>query len=148
MPDLRGNILARMQRWLMGWSFVCPKNPLGPEWVDAAGLYQCSTCGKRHRAAETGLPAKRIGAPAIIKDKVAKHFDYACGRWITSESQRRRIYDKMGLVRRSMAENRRHHPTNTSRKQNVAITFAGQKDHRSAPEKHQTFKRLAGDSNA
>lgn len=132
----------------MGWSFICPKNPLEPEWVGGAGLYACSTCGKRHRAVETGAPAKQAGSPVIFKDKVAKHFDYACGRWINSESQRRRIYDKMGLVRRSMAENRRTHPTNTSPKVNSAITYGGQTDHRSAAEKHQTFKRLAGDSNA
>ena len=121
----------------MGWSFVCPKNPLEPEWVDGAGLYRCSTCNKRHRAVETGAPKMQPGIPAVTKDKVRKHFDWACCEWISSESQRKKIYDKMGLQRTSMAEYRRKWPTNTPRKVNSLISVPGEKDRRSTAERQQ-----------
>ena len=117
----------------MGHAYRCPVRGLqvteGPEDV------QCAACGETHTPYETGAPTDTSLGAAIIPDSLPEHMDWALGERIASRSERRRKYAAAGLRVKSASEHRRQHGHDMNPLRTTAITYAGQKNHKSSAER-------------
>ncbi len=84
-----------------------------------------------HETYQCGAP-KEAGLGDVVGDFMHKHYDWSAGCWITSRSQRNRVYAEKGLNVKSAAEFRKQHDLPDHGKR--FMSYRGQKDHRSSAE--------------
>ena len=70
--------------------------------------------------------------PQVARDKQHKYFDWSCGQEITSRSQKKRIYKDLDMIEVSAKDEYRD--KEKPRVRGRAVTYGGQKDHRSSAE--------------
>jgi len=80
---------------------------------DSAEL-RCNRCGKLLKKMVPVCPycgkhpkSSKLAFPNIRPDGLLKYFDWSCGKWIESRSQRRREYAALGLQETPYSEFRR-----------------------------------------
>lgn len=100
------------------------QEPLRPE--------PCLKCGSTIWVESPAEPLVTPGIHNIVPDHINKYFDLASGQWINSRSQRKRIYEQMGLSRVSIGEWRRR---NGGMEKTSTVTYGGQINNTSSAER-------------
>ena len=116
-------------------AYRCPQ--CGAKSFDVEPCYVCG--GTIDQPEECGVE-KRAGFPTVVRDKLAKHFDYGVGCEITSRSQRNAVYAAKGCVPKSFEEYRRQHPTNAPSRKGQVVFYPGQKNRRSSAERRFRYE--------
>ncbi len=71
--------------------------------------------------------------PGVVPDKMHKHYDYAVGAWITSRSQKKRLYAEQDMIMVSAKDAWRN--KDKPRSSGFVYSYAGQKNHQSSAER-------------
>ena len=118
----------------MSYAFRCTETGL-VEFVEAPGRHYCAICGGTHPTYQIGPPERQQGAPNVKGDRLPKHWDWSLGTFVDSKSQRDRLCAENGMHMKSIAEHKRQFPETFEGKKGTGVSYAGQKNRRSAAER-------------
>ena len=119
----------------MGWAYRCDACGL-PDIADAPGSARCVACGAICAVYECGVTAE-AGAPAVVKDKLVKHYDWQIGAWVSSRSERNRLLEQKDLTLVPASEFRQRY--GGLEKHGVGYFYPGQRHHRSTGERRRVM---------
>ena len=103
-------------------AYRCPV--FGPDFCEGT-LGSCPHCGGSHETWECGLPDVTEGAPAVHGARIPKYYDWAAGCWINDKADKRHVYERKGLVDKSIAEHKRQHPDTFQGPKGTITSYAG-----------------------
>lgn len=95
----------------------------------------CFNCGMLMVEYDAGPSKSTEGCPALIADGMESHFDYAIGREVDSKSERKRVYEEMGVNLTSAKEWRRKYGDGDYTTPGKAVGFPGQTHRKSTAQR-------------